>query len=187
MTAPPIRSIHAAGVALGLIALVGIALSGAVLADHTTSEGNYTVEPHDSPLDRNPGATNATYHNWVRINGSVMPDAFEVSYDDGNLSTCTESDLRPFGIDRDGDDDGTTVDEDLSNRIEVVEADADRIRVAFLTSQEATVTLSADDELVAAFADCVDNPDEAGWYQLVARVKDARSDTTYRLTDWVGV
>jgi hypothetical protein len=174
-------------VAAGACLLIFGGLTGAVIADHTTDAGNYTVEPHDSPPDRKPGATNATYDHWIRLNGTVTLDRLEITYRDGDLSGCTESELRPFGIDREADDDGTSVDEDLSRRVKSYEGDEDRIEVVFETAGDSAVDLSGDDELVVAFADCVDNPDEAGWYDLVARVEDAKSATTYRLIDRVGV
>ena len=185
MSSPPSRPRLA--VAIGACLLVVGGITGAVIADHTTDAGNYTVEPHDSPPDRKPGATNATYDHWIRLNGTVTLDRLEIAYHDGDLSGCTESDLRPFGIDREADDDGTSVDEDLSRRVKSYEGDDDRIEVVFETDGDGGVTLSVDDELVVAFADCVDNPDEAGWYDLVARVEDAKSATTYRLIDRVGV
>ncbi|PSP47506.1 hypothetical protein BRC75_09655 [Halobacteriales archaeon QH_7_69_31] len=172
--------------AIGACLLVFGGLTGAVIADHTTDAGNYTVEPQDSPPDRKPGATNATYDHWMRLNGTVTLDRLEIAYHDGDLSGCTESDLRPFGIDREADDDGTSVDEDLSRRVKRYEGDEDRIEVVFETDGDSAVDLSWEDELVVAFADCVDNPDEAGWYDLVARVEDASSTTTYRLIDRVG-
>ena len=185
MSSPPSRPRLAVAIGAGLLVFGG--LTGAVIADHTTDAGNYTVEPHDSPPDRKPGATSATYDHWIRLNGTVTLDRLKITYEDGDLSGCTESDLRPFGVDREADDDGTSVDEDLSRRVKSYERAADRIRVEFETDGDSAVDLSGDDELVVAFADCVDNPDDAGWYDLVARVKDASSTTTYRLIDRVGV
>jgi hypothetical protein len=185
MRSPPSCKRLAVAIGAGLLIFGGI--TGGVVADHTTDAGNYTVEPHDSPPDRKSGATNATYDHWIRLNGTVTLDRLEIAYHDGDLSGCTESDLRPFGIDREADDDGTSVDEDLSRRVKSYEGDEDRIEVAFETDGDSAVDLSGDDELVVAFADCVDNPDEAGWYDLVARVEDAKSATTYRLIDRVGV
>lgn len=185
MNSPPSRPRLA--VATGACLLIFGGLTGAVVADHTTDAGNYTVEPHDSPPDRKPGATNATYDHWIRLNGTVTLDRLEIAYHDGDLLGCSEADLRPFGVDREADDDGTSVDEDLSRRVKSYEGNEDRIEVVFETDEDSAVDLSSDDELVVAFADCVNNPDEAGWYDLVASVEDAKSATTYRLIDRVGV
>jgi len=168
---------------LVLVLLLSPAAATVSGTPHGADATDYTVTPDD----RTPGATMVGYEHHA-----VLNDTFGVGYaqleavryvvlewTDGSFERCggtTASLQRTFGIDRNGDANGTTTDVDLQTDSTTFERDRAVFEVA------GNVSYFQRDELVLAEGGCYDNPDSAGWYQVSLHVNGSSFTTDDRIS-----
>lgn len=146
----------------GLAASAGIAE-----AAHGAEDADYTVEPTD---DRTPGATDVTYGQTVVGTAGIDYRAFErmtAVFEEGSWEGCGPSRSEVFGIDRGNTHDGYGVDEGLETHTKTFSAGEDVFQVEFYGEDDFGSTVRLEDgDAVISVANCIDNPDEPGWYQI---------------------
>ena len=163
-----------AAVSVFLAVLVGLSLSvglaatvGVVGADHGEPDADYTVEPMS---DRSPGAENVKYGQIVV--GQTGEDfrtleAMKAVYEEGSWADCGPDKSEVFGIDRGNTHDGYEIDEDLTDNTKTFSAGEDVFEVEFYGEDDfgSSTHLNSGDAVVSV-AQCIDNPDGPGWYQI---------------------
>ena len=146
--------------ALAVTLLTGAAApdgGGGATASHGPEEANYTVVPLS---DRSPGAENVKYGQRVVATAGTDLATLEettATYEAGSWSGCGPSDGETFGVDRGSTLEGYEVDETLQNDVKTFSAGEDDFG--------ASTYLGDGDEFVSV-AECIDNPDEPGWYRI---------------------
>lgn len=155
-----------------LVALLAAAAIAAVPpggASHGAS-ANYTVQP----MDHRPGATGVSYKQFAVADTHVAKIDYLVGrYAAGSFGGCGSTDSETFGIDRDGDAPGTTVDEDLRPHVESVTTTEHTFVADMYDSDDAvgsTTFIEPGDEFVSHTTDCFTNPGEPGWYQMFSKI-----------------
>lgn len=151
---------------LCLAAGVAAVLAAPAVASHA-DEANTTIQPEDPASDRAPNASDVTYDTWTEVEESHENlTMIQYRLPDQAFWDCSEDDLRTFGIDRGGDDDGLETDEPLPPGYMSFEESV------FIYDAEETFNLSAGDEIVTSIENCLYNPTEADWYQGQVYVSD---------------
>jgi PGF-CTERM protein len=163
----------------GLVVLTDFV--GTASADHDMI-GNFTINPR-SATDRQPGADGAGTQVLVTSDGDIHPsnglktlEFIRASSDDFDFDGCNQLDVRVFGLDKGNDDPGTQTDVNLLSNAERVEFNEDEIFIDMVDSGDGAVAFETDDQLVAVLAGCIENPDEAGWYQVTGKLNGTRSN-----------
>lgn len=175
-------------VAAGLVVAVALVAApaspgvGLATAAHDPAGTDFTYEPM-SPEDRRPGATDTRAGTIGQATADVETD-FETLLElrsvfrEGSWEGCGPTSSEVFGIDRGGDDDGYAVDESLENNVKRFSSGEDVFEAAFYDEDDfgPSTHLSSDDQVVSII-ECVDNPEEPGWYQIdVAAVRGRTTD-----------
>jgi PGF-CTERM protein len=153
---------------------------GTAAADHDMI-GNFTINlPSES--DRQPGSDSAGTQVLVTSDGDIHPsnglktlEFIRATSTDFDFDGCNQLDTRVFGLDKGNDDPGTQTDVNLLTNAEKVEFNEDEIFIDMVDSGDETVAFETDDQLVAVLAGCIENPDEAGWYQVTGKLNGTRS------------
>lgn len=153
---------------------------GTASADHEMI-GNFTINPR-SASDRQPGADSAGTEVLVTSDGDIHPsnglktlEFIRASSQDFDFSGCNQLDTRVFGIDKNNDNPGTQTDVNLLSNAERVEFNENEIFIDMVDSGGSAVSFQTDDQLVAVLGGCIENPDEAGWYQVTGKLNGTRS------------
>lgn len=160
-------------VLLGAILVTGSFAHGVGLAsgDHGPEGTDFTYEPM-SPEDRRPGAEGTRVGTIGRGADGVDRD-FETLlelrsvYAEGSWESCGPTSSEVFGIDRGGDNERYEVDESLTDNVKRFSAGEDVFEAEFYDEDEygPSTHLNSDDRVVSII-ECVDNPEEPGWYQI---------------------
>jgi hypothetical protein len=146
--------------ALAVTLLTGAAApdgGGGATASYGPEEANYTVVPLS---DRSPGAENVKYGQRVVATAGTDLATLEettATYEAGSWSSRGPSGGETFGVDRGSTLEGYEVDETLQNDVKTFSAGEDDFG--------ASTYLDDGDEFVSV-AECIDNPDEPGWYRI---------------------
>ncbi|PSQ40227.1 hypothetical protein BRD07_07770 [Halobacteriales archaeon QS_9_68_42] len=156
--------------ALSLALLAGVAVpngDGVVAASHGPEDGNYTVVPLD---DRSPGATDVRYGQRVVAGAGVDLETLEettATYEAGSWNSCGPDNGETFGIDRGNTMSGYEVDHSLEENVKSFSAGEDLFRVEYYGEDDfgSSTYLDDGDEFISV-ANCIDNPDEPGWYRI---------------------
>jgi len=141
--------------------------SGTVAGSHGAGQANFTVEPLG---DRSPGATEVRYGR--RVVGQAGADLETLTrtnaiFEEGSWADCEPTDGETFGVDRSNTYSGYEVDETLQNNIKSFSAGEDELVIEFDGEGDIGASTYLDDgDEVVSVAGCIDNPDEAGWYQI---------------------
>jgi len=151
-------------------ALALAAASGVVGASHGPEKANFTVEPLG---DRSPGATDVRYGQTVVATAGVDLETLTKTlaiYEAGGWTGCGPTDASVFGVDRGNTYDGYETDEELTNNVRSFSSGEDRLETEYNGEDDlgASTYLDDGDELVSV-ADCIDNPDDPGWYRITGR------------------
>jgi len=153
---------------------------GTASADHDMI-GNFTINL-PSASDRQPGTNAAGTEVLVTSDGDIHPsnglrtlEFIRASSQDFDFDGCNQLDTRVFGLDKGNDDPGTQTDVNLLANAERVEFNEDEIFIDMVDSGDDAVAFETDDQLVAVIAGCIENPDEAGWYQITGKLNGTRS------------
>jgi hypothetical protein len=164
-------------VLLVVTAVAGASALGVVSADHGAEDANYTVEPMS---DRSPGATSVKYGQIVVVQAGVDFETLEESkavYEEGSWASCGAGDAEVFGIDRGNTHDGYETDESLEENTKTFSAGEDVFRVEFYGEEDfGPSTHLNNGDAVVSVAQCIDNPDEPGWYQISGSMTGVTED-----------
>jgi hypothetical protein len=171
---PPSRRPVVLGLlAVALVAGAGIAGTGAAAGPPTTGhglDGNLTWVM----LTPQPGLEDGDMENFgVPPRGFETVDFVRVTWKDGGFAGCGAGNAEVFGIDRGNDDPGTEVDRSLFSSIKSTKVTEDVFRAEFYDQGDfggSPPTFSEGDELVGKTTDCIDTPDEPGWYQVQSTI-----------------
>lgn len=164
--------------AMVAVLLVGLAAtSGVASAGHDPEAANYTVTPLE---DRSPGAEDVRYGQTVVGTAGVDLETLTRTlaiYEEGSWSDCGPTSASVFGIDRGDTHDGYEIDEELTNNVKRFSAGEDRLETEYNGENDigASTYLNDGDEFVSV-ADCIDNPDQPGWYQIAGRTTGVTAD-----------
>jgi len=171
-----LMAVAATAVVFALLAGAAAPDGGVVGASHDPADANYTVVPLG---DRSPGATEVKYGQLVVSTAGVDLATLERTtavYEAGSWENCGPQDGETFGVDRGATRDGYEVDESLQDNVKTFSAGEDVFEVEFNGEDDfgASTYLDDGDEVISV-AECIDNPDEPGWYRI--------SGTTTGVTD----
>lgn len=182
---------HVAMKATLIAALVTVAVviplavfGGSAAASHG-SGGNYTVDlPHQSdhlPGDQNPA--NASIHHLAGLGtvftGTPSEKGFEtaewlvIRSSEIDFSECKTEDTAGFGIDRGNDDPGTETNENLLDHRKDSSFNPNSIVVEFFDDDDIagnSVSINAEDQIIAVQTTCYTMPSEPGWYQIFGKL-----------------
>ena len=154
-------------VVVAVFVVAGASALGVVTADHGAEEADYTVEPMS---DRSPGATNVKYGQIVVVEAGIDFETLEQTtaiYEEGSWARCGPGDAEVFGIDRGNTHDGYETDEGLQENTKRFSAGEDRFETEFYGEDDfGPSTHLNDGDAMVSVAECIDNPDEPGWYQI---------------------
>ena len=157
----------AVAVLLAVSVVAGASALGVVSAGHGEADADYTVEPMS---DRSPGATDVKYGQVVVAQAGVdfeTLEEMEAVYEEGSWSGCGADDGEVFGIDRGNTHDGYETDEGLEENTKTFSAGEDVFRIEFYGEDDfGPSTHLEDGDAIVSVAECIDNPDEPGWYQI---------------------
>ncbi|PSQ18671.1 hypothetical protein BRD02_00105 [Halobacteriales archaeon QS_8_69_73] len=171
-----LMAVAATAVAFALLAGAAAPDGGVVGASHDPADANYTVVPLG---DRSPGATEVEYGQLVVSTAGVDLATLERTtavYEAGSWENCGPQDGETFGVDRGATRDGYEVDESLEDNVKTFSAGEDVFEVEFNSEDDIGASTYLDDgDEVISVAECIDNPDEPGWYRI--------SGTTTGVTD----
>jgi PGF-CTERM protein len=153
--------------AVTVLALVPSASAAATGPDDT--DENLTLDPsHEPGLTRGAVVVRGASPKVVGTVNSIT-----VSWPVGGSSGCGPANAKVFGVDRGGDDAGTAVDESLFTSIKSVDITDNRLEATFYGEDDFvgdTLRLDEGDQFVAQVTDCIDTPDQPGWYRLRSTV-----------------
>lgn len=162
---------HRTAVALASLLAVLAVVAGVPVG--TASHGaaaNYTVRP----LDRTPGATDASYKQYAVSNVTIAKIDYVVGvYREGNFGGCGTTNSEVFAVDRDDDQPGMNHDESLKPHIKSTTQADHRFVAEFYDSDSfagSTTHIDEGDQFVSHTTDCIANPEEPGWYQLYSKI-----------------
>lgn len=188
------RSVLLCGCVLAAaVALSSLGAAPATLTGHDEHRTNYTVRPQDSPADRRPNATAASYEHYATLDATgdgeetLMVDTIVVRWEGGSVAACSDEDVAVLGIDRGNDAPGTHVDDRLADvRVEHA-SNVTRISIP----DETTVRFDVTDQLVLVEEDCYDNPDERSWtrfwWYINGTTPDGEGVSAVAGSNWVGI
>ncbi|QLD87338.1 PGF-CTERM sorting domain-containing protein [Natronomonas halophila] len=145
-------------------------------ASHEPEASNFTVEP----MNRSPGATDVKYGLTVVAQAGTDLQTLEkvtAVYEEGSWAQCGSSDGETLGIDRGSTYDGYETDESVKNNIKRFSAGEDSFELVFNGESDfgASTNFNDGDEFVSV-ANCLDNPDEPGWYQIKGTTTGVTAD-----------
>lgn len=154
---------------VSLLITVGVVPTAS--ANHGPAETDFTLEPMDPP-DRRPGADDARV-GTIGVSTDNVTTGFETLlemravYSEGSWADCGPGSSEVFGIDRGGDNDRYEVDESLTENVKRFSAGEDTFVTEFYDEDDfgSSTHLNAEDRTISII-ECVDNPDQAGWYQI---------------------
>jgi PGF-CTERM protein len=130
--------------------------------------------------DRSPGATNVKYGQIVVGQAGVDLETLGKTvsvYEEGSYANCGPADAEVFGIDRGNTHDGYQADENLQENVKRFSASEDRLEVEYNGEDDFGPSTYFDDgDAFVSVAQCLDNPDEPGWYQLSGRTTGVTED-----------
>jgi PGF-CTERM protein len=150
----------------GLVAPALDGGAGVVAADHGVEEkGNFTVVP-----SRQPGLDDGEMKSFGVPNRSFEKmDYIKATWEEGGFAGCGASNGEAFGVDRGNDDPGTETDESLAPKVKSSTVTEDVFKADFYDEGDfggSPPTLNEGDQFVNYVVDCIDTPDEPGWYQF---------------------
>lgn len=162
------RVVAVAFVALLTLSVVGgVATLGVVSASHGAEDSDYTVEPMN---DRSPGAENVKYGQVVVADAGMglrTVEELKAVFEEGNWVDCGPDSSEVWGIDRGNTHDGYGTDKSLQENTKTFSAGQDVFKAEFYSEEDFGPSTHLDDgDAIVSVAECIDNPDEAGWYQI---------------------
>ncbi|MEF8915417.1 PGF-CTERM sorting domain-containing protein [Natronomonas sp.] len=158
-----------ASVAVGTVALFG----GTATASHGPDAANFTVEP----MDWSPGATDVKYGQIVVAEGGTDLEKTTAVYEAGSWANCGSDDGEILGIDRGNTHEGYETDESLKNNVKRFSAGEDVFELEFNGEDDFGASTRFDDgDAFVSVAQCIDNPDEPGWYQITGSTTGVTPD-----------
>lgn len=165
---------RARGVTVGVVATLLVvwlaATSGVASAGHDPDAVDFTVTPLE---DRSPGAENVQYGETIRGTAGVDLETLTRTlgiYEAGSWADCGPTSASVFGIDRGDTHDGYDIDEELTNNVKSFSAGEDRLETKYNGEDDIGASTHVDDgDEFVVVADCIDNPDTPGWYQITGR------------------
>jgi len=177
-----------AGLIAGLLALVGLAAGAGIVAGG--HGGNFTVA-YDGPPDHEPGEDNASAALLsVNTRDIGYLEEAAIRYPDGVPSKCFRADVRTLGIDRNDDAGGTTVDEPLLQYTSGTQRSTHEVVIEFYDRDNPTGTstnLAAGDEFILSVGDCLQNPEQAGWYRMETQFTGADVESATQTSHYVWI
>lgn len=165
-----------------LAVVLGSTAAGVASADHAPAETNFTLELME-PEDHHPGAENVRSGTIGQAGEGVDTDLetllrLRAVYSEGNWQDCGPGTSEVFGIDRGSDNERYEVDESLEDKIKRFSAGEDEFVTEFNDEDDigASTHLNSEDRILSLI-ECIDNPEEPGWYQIdVAAVTGRTAD-----------
>ncbi|WP_336133324.1 PGF-CTERM sorting domain-containing protein [Natronomonas amylolytica] len=149
---------------------------GTATASHGPDAANFTVEP----MDRSPGATDVKYGQIVVAEGGRDLETLEKTtavYEAGSWASCGSDDGEVLGIDRGNTHEGYETDESLKNNVKRFSAGEDVFELEFNGESDfGASTHFNDGDAFVSVADCIDNPDEPGWYRITGSTTGVTPD-----------
>lgn len=146
-------------------------LAGSASGGHGPDGTDFTYEPM-SPEDRQPGATDTRVGTIGQAAAGVETDLetlleLRSVFEEGSWEGCGPASSEVFGIDRDGDGDRYETDESLEENVKRFSAGEDVFEAEFYDEDDfgPSTHLNSDDRVVSII-ECVDNPEEPGWYRI---------------------
>jgi hypothetical protein len=132
--------------------------------------------------DHAPGVTGNSFNIFaVGFSENINMHWNVVRQADFRWDTCTSTDATAFGIDRGNNRPGTETDRSLLNAYKSVTYTEGGIYVTFFKSEGIAggpVNITVEDQIVSRVTDCLENPDEPGWYRLTGYINGStRMDT----------
>ena len=157
----------------GLVAPALDGGAGVVAADHGVEEkGNFTVVP-----SRQPGLDDGEMKSFgVPNRGFERMDYVKATWEEGGFAGCGASNGEAFGVDRGNDDPGTETDESLAPKVKSSTVTEDVFKADFYDEGDfggSPPTLNEGDQFVNYVVDCIDTPDEPGWYRIRSTIASA--------------
>jgi hypothetical protein len=140
---------------------------------------NFTYQP----VTREPGNTNGAYEvSASGLTENITGHWVVLESPDFGFSSCTPGDASAFGIDRGNDDPGTTTDVSLLTAYKSYTSTEGGIYIEFYEDSALAgepVKAFVEDQVVAKQNNCMNNPEEAGWYRLSGHINGStKHDTT---------
>lgn len=134
-----------------------------------------------------PGATGNSFNIFaVGFSENINMHWNVVRQEDFRWDSCTSTDATAFGIDRGNNRPGTETDQSLLNSYKSVTYTKDGIFVRFFKKEGIAggpVNITVEDQIVSRVTNCLQNPDEPGWYRLTGYVNGStQMDETTDLT-----
>ncbi|WP_255196309.1 PGF-CTERM sorting domain-containing protein [Halorarius litoreus] len=135
------------------------------------------------PIDHAPGVTNGAFEVYasgltedMTVHWVVLETrAFDVG-------TCKASDASAFGIDRGNDEAGTKTNQGLLTAYKTYESKPSGFFIGFYKESALAgepVVATTSDQVVARQNNCVNNPEEPGWYRVNGYINGStKNDTT---------
>jgi hypothetical protein len=175
-------------VIIGLVVVAAVFMlavaTAPVSADHTDDEYNYTVKLSSNE----PDATGQTITLWGSPNMtadqvaeltlfvSAGPGAGEGASASFSFDQCGPDATTVFGVDRGGNNSGTTADDSWIPYLEDAPSRTEWIKAIMDTDRDTTGELSfygrdRGDRIVTKSEDCLKLPGKAGWYQFASTYK----------------
>lgn len=175
----PAKKIVSTVIVIGLsVSILAFAFGGSpvttVEANHGPPEwSNYTVNGVD-PSDQHPGNSNSTYEWYTGVGLTHKGDWLVWRSEAVNLENCDITNIRSQAIDRrgpgsDGDDPGTQGDDDAAAYVKQSTLREDVVYIEWYDDSDLAQDaprFHRKDEIVISFADCFENTNEPGWYQI---------------------
>lgn len=141
---------------------------GLASAGHDPADANATIKPLG---DRSPGATEVRYGQTVVATAGIDLDPLTrtlVTYEAGSWVNCgADNPPEVFGIDRGNTHEGYEIDEELMDNVKSFSAGEDELETTYYDENDfgASTHLDDGDQLVSV-TECINNPDEPGWYRI---------------------
>ena len=134
------------------------------------------------PIDHSPGVTGGSFEVFASGLTEDMTVHWVVLETGGfDVGTCQSTDASAFGIDRGNDGPGTETDESLLTAYRSYTSTPDGFFIEFYKESalagEPVVATTAD-QVVARQNNCVNNPEEAGWYRVSGYLNGSTKDDT---------
>ena len=182
------------GILAGVTLLGGGSVVDTAAAYHDHPEDASATFLPDSAEDRQPGATETTFNIWAGQGLDYKADWLLVESPGLDWSDCSTGDLTAEGIkwrgqeeyDRppSGDDTQTRTDESIVQYSKAPDYRSEGIAVNWYDDEDIggdAPRFNSTDEIVVQYADCFNNPEEPGWYQMNVKYNGTDLDTNERV------
>jgi hypothetical protein len=134
------------------------------------------------PIDHSPGVTGGSFEVFASgLTEDMTLHWVVLETGDFDVGTCQSTDASAFGIDRGNDGSGTATDESLLTAYRSYTSAPEGFFIEFykesaLAGEPVVVTTA--DQVVARQNNCVNNPQEPGWYRVTGYLNGSTKDDT---------